>query len=218
MVPNPVRLKPATLSLAFIFLVPRASSAQVRVEDLSQPASARAPVRVRSAGVALNVVIEQRAVRGRDGVRVIAAGRCVTPCTLYLAPGMLRLRANGPGVRSTDEDIDFVGGPSTLTVRAGRAALHNVGIGLVAAGATTLLATMLVAIADQGVFAGTTRGSIGLESSAVIGASAAGAALLAAGIPLMLLHRNGMSLSADAPRAGLSLSRDHVGVAIRARF
>lgn len=108
---------------------------------------------------------------------------------------------------------------ATLTVRAGRAALHGAGVGLLAAGATTLVATMFVALADQGVFSGTARGSLGLEPAAVAGAAGVGAALLAGGIPLTILHRNGVSITALArsgadPSSGLR----EVSLLLRGRF
>lgn len=189
---------------------PGTARAQDGFVDLSAPAPGRVPVHLRSRGVALQVVVERRVTRRPEEIRargvVWGAARCETPCTVFVPPGTLRLRANAPGVRATDEDLDVPADGATVTVRAGRAALHNVGIGLLAAGATTLLATMFVALADQGVFNGTTRGSLGLDPAAVVGAASAGAALLAGGIPLMLLHRNGLSVGAVANSARLTLT------------
>jgi hypothetical protein len=178
--------------------------------DLSVPAPGRVPLQLRSRGVALQVVVERRVTRPAEEVRargvVWGAARCETPCTVWAPPGVIRLRANAPGVRATDEDVDVPAEGATVLVRAGRASLHNVGIGLLAAGGTTLIATMFVALADQGVFNGTSRGSLGLEPASVVGAASVGAALLAAGVPLMLLHRNGVTVSAVASAARLSLT------------
>lgn len=205
-------LRPLTALALAALAAPSTARAQrpPPATDLSAPGDGRVAVTVRSAGAPLNVVVERRLPRApadapARGV-VLGAARCVTPCTLYVPPGTLRLRANGPGVRGTDEDVEIPAEGAALRVRAGRAALHNVGIGLVAAGGTAILATMFVALADQGIFSGTRRGALDLEPPAIVGAIGAGAALLAAGIPLMLAHRNGVSrvaLAPDPTRAGL---------------
>ena len=198
------------LCLAPVLARPGDAAAQDGFVDLSAPAPGRVPVHFRSRGAALQVVVERRITRPPEEARtrgvVWGAARCETPCTVWAPPGMIRLRANAPGVRATDEDVDVPAEGATVLVRAGRASLHNVGIGLLAAGATTLIATMFVAFADQGIFNGTTRGSLGLEPAAVGGAASAGAALLAAGVPLMLLHRNGVTVGAVASNARLSLT------------
>ncbi|MFO0628325.1 MAG: hypothetical protein U0325_22315 [Polyangiales bacterium] len=198
------------LALLPVLARPRAAGAQDGFVDLSAPAPGRVPLHLRSRGAPLHVVVERRVTRPPEEARargvVWGAARCETPCTVWVPPGVLRLRANAPDVRATDEDLDVPAEGATVHVRAGRAGLHNLGIGLLAAGATTLIATMFVALADQGIFNGTTRGSLGLEPASVVGAASAGAALLAAGIPLMLLHRNGLSVSAVAGSARLSLS------------
>lgn len=208
------------LAALALSLAPGVAAAQSvdGVVDLSTQRPGAVAVQLRSTGVPLQVVVERRVERPPAEARargvVLGAGRCETPCTLWVPPGVLRLRAQGPGVRATDEDIDVPAGGAEVTVRAGRAALHNVGVGLVGAGATAILATMFVALADQGVFSGTTRGSLDLSTSAVIGAAAGGAALLAAGIPLLLAHRNGATVRA----AAVSVAVGPGGVAATLRF
>lgn len=215
---------PRTLSLPLLLALlatPRAAAAQSSPVDFSAPAPGRVALTVESAGAALHVVVERRVTRPPAEARtrgvVIGAGRCQTPCTLWVPPGVLRLRANAPGVRGTDEDVDVPEGGATLRLRAGRAALHNVGIGFVAAGATTVLATMFVALADQGIFSGTSRGSLDLEPAAIVGAVGVGAALLAVGIPLMLAHRNGVART-SAPTVALALDPSRPGVIAAWRF
>lgn len=191
--------------------------------DLSSRAPGRVELALRSNGAPLNVVVERRVDRTPEEARargvVLGAARCRTPCTVWVPPGRLRLRSNGPGIRGTDEDLEVPEEGATVRVRAGRAVLHGVGVGLLAAGATTLLATMFVALADQGVFSGTSRGSLGLEPAAVAGAAGVGAGLLAAGIPLTLIHRNGVTVSPLAPStAAVVAGRQGVALVLRGRF
>lgn len=191
--------------------------------DFSIRAAGRVALTLESDGAPLQVVVERRidrpAAEARDRGVVLGSGRCQTPCALWVPPGVLRLRANAPGVRATDEDVSVPAGGATLRVRAGRAAVHNVGVGLVAVGATAILATMFVALADQGIFAGSDRGSLDLAPAAVVGAASVGAALLAGGIPLLLLHRNGVARVAEAvPVVRVAVSPERVGVGVSVSF
>ncbi|MEZ4390821.1 MAG: hypothetical protein R3A48_06960 [Polyangiales bacterium] len=204
-------------------LISAPASAQSPAVDFATRAPGRVEVLLRSSGAPLNVVVERRVERTLEEARargvVLGAARCRTPCTVWVPPGRLRLRSNGPGIRGTDEDLEVPDGGAVVRVRAGRAVLHGVGVGLLAAGATTLLATMFVALADQGVFSGTSRGALGLEPAAVAGAAGLGAALLAAGIPLTLIHRNGASVSSFAPSAAAVVTGGQgVALVIRGRF
>lgn len=163
--------------------------------DFGAPHPGAVAVHLRSLGPPLQVVLERRVGRSLSAPRsprlVLGAGRCETPCTLWAPPGTLRLRSQGRGLHPTDADLEIPAAGAEVRVRAGRSAMHSLGVGLVAVGATTILATMFVALADQGIFSGTTRGSLDLSTSAVLGAAGVGAALLAGGIPLVVLHRNG---------------------------
>jgi hypothetical protein len=154
------------------------------------PAPGRVPLRLRSPSRPQHVVIEARsAVVSADqpGPILRAAGACNTPCLLWVPRGTLRLRSTAPGLRSTDLDID-VDAATSIDVRAPSSALFNVGTGLTALGATVMIATASVALAQQinGVAADDQ-----LRPTAAIGLSLLGALIMGAGIPLLVAHRTG---------------------------
>lgn len=155
-----------------------------------QPAPGRVPLRLRSPSRPQHVVIEARSEAPsarQPGPIIRAAGACNTPCMLWVPRGTLRLRSTAPGLRSTDLDID-VAGATSVEVRAPSSALFNIGTGLTALGATVMVATLSVALAQQveGVSAADQ-----LRPTAAIGLSLLGALIMGAGIPLLVAHRTG---------------------------
>jgi hypothetical protein len=102
-------------------------------------------------------------------------------------PGTLRLRSTAPGLRATDLDID-VAAATSLEMRAPSSALFNIGTGLTALGATRMIATASVALAQQieGVGAADQ-----LRPTIAVPLSLLGALLLGGGIPLLVAHRTG---------------------------
>ncbi len=155
-----------------------------------QPAPGRVPLRLRSPSRPQHVVIEARSAvpsAREPGPIIRAAGACNTPCLLWVPRGTLRLRSTAPGLRSTDLDID-VDGATSIEVRAPSSALFNIGTGLTALGATVMIATLSVALAQQieGVSAADQ-----LRPTAAIGLSLLGALIMGAGIPLLVAHRTG---------------------------
>ncbi len=163
-----------------------------------RPFPGRIPLTLHSRGRPQHAVIELRALPAptdrRRGPEVRAAGACNTPCTLFVLPGLLRLRATAPGLRDTEIDID-VRAATTLTVRAPSADLFNVGTGLTAAGATAFVVLGAVALgqAIDGV-----PSEHRMQPSVATGVGLLGALLLGGGIPLLVAHRTGVTRD-DAP-------------------
>jgi hypothetical protein len=155
-----------------------------------RPAPGRVLLRLRSPARPQHVVVESRAAitsAAAPGPVIRAAGACDTPCHLWVPPGTLRLRSTAPGLRATDLDID-VAAATSLEMRAPSSALFNIGTGLTALGATMMIATASVALAQQieGVGAADQ-----LRPTIAVTLSLLGALFLGSGIPLLVAHRTG---------------------------
>ena len=155
-----------------------------------RPAPGRVLLRLRSPARPQHVVIEARSASTsatQPGPDIRAAGACNTPCQLWVPRGTLRLRSAAPGLRATDLDID-VDAATSIEVRAPSSALFNIGTGLTALGATVMVATASVALAQQidGVAAADQ-----LRPTVAIGLSLLGALIMGGGIPLLVAHRTG---------------------------
>jgi hypothetical protein len=155
-----------------------------------RPAPGRILLRLRSPARPQHIVIEARAAitsATRSGPLIRAAGACNTPCDLWVPRGTLRLRSAAPGLRATDLDI-AVDAATSIEVRAPSSAMFNVGTGLTALGATIMIATASVALAQQinGVAAADQ-----LRPTVAIGLSLLGVLIMGSGIPLLVAHRTG---------------------------
>ena len=84
--------------------------------------------------------------------------------------------------------FDAAARPSLLRLRAASRTQWNVGVGLTSAGATVLLALVGFALAAQASSSGAS-----LPTEAAVGGGLVGGALLAAGVPLLLLNRTGVA-------------------------
>lgn len=163
-----------------------------------RPAPGRVSLRLRSPSRPQHVVIESRAALSsstQPGPIIRAAGACNTPCQLWVPRGTLRLRSTAPGLRATDLDID-VDAATSIEIRAPSSTLFNVGTGLTALGATLMIATASVALAQQieGV-----SPEDQLRPSVAVGLSLLGALIMGGGIPLLVAHRTGYR-RVDLPR------------------
>lgn len=169
--------------------LPRAPAPPTLVLD-ENPAPGRVLLRLRSPSRPQHVVIESRApapANERPGVVTRAAGGCNTPCQLWVPRGTLRMRSSAPGLRQSEFDID-VDAATSLEVRAPSSALFNVGTGLAAVGATVLVATLTVALAQQ---AEGVPPSDQIQPTVAVGVSLLGALLLGGGVPLLITNRTG---------------------------
>lgn len=154
--------------------------------DFNAPGVGRVRLVLESAGASQRVVVEHRGDTPR-GPRVLGAGTCETPCALYVTRGPLTLRAEAWRLRDTELSLDAPERPSVLRLRAASRAQWNVGVGLTGAGATVFLALAGFALAAQ-----STSGR-SLPTEAAVGGGLVSVALLAAGVPLLLLNRTGVA-------------------------
>lgn len=165
-----------------------------------RPAPGRVLLRLRSPARPQHVVIEARAAgapaSSQPGPIVRAAGACNTPCQLWVPRGTLRLRSTAPGLRETELDID-VDAATSVEVRAPSRALFNIGTGLTALGATVMIATATVALAQQ---IGGVAADDQMRPAAAVGLSLLGALVMGGGIPLLVAHRTGYRQSALSRR------------------
>ncbi len=127
---------------------------------------------------------------------VLGSATCTTPCTVYLPPGPVTVRAAARGIRDTEEDVEVPATGGRVRIRTASRALYNLGTGLVAGGSTVFVAEAVAAVAAQA------RGDAISSGAAVLGAAVA-AALLAGGVPLMVSARSGVEsvVSMDPPQA-----------------
>lgn len=159
--------------------------------DFNTPGAGRVRLSLDSVGAPQRVVVEHRGDTPR-GPRVLGAGTCETPCALYVTPAPLTLRAEAWRVRDTDITFEAPPRPSVLHLRAPSRTQWNVGVGLAGAGATVFLALAGYALAAQA-----TSGA-SLPTEAAVGGAIVAAALLAVGVPLLVLNRTGVaSLAAE---------------------
>lgn len=166
--------------------------------DYNTEAPGRFVLRLESAGAPQRVVVERRrpslSTPEPDTRRaVLAGGTCVTPCQLYVDAGMLTLRAEGRGLRRTDTSFTMDASDALLRLRAPSQRQWNLGIGLVAGGGAVVLALLGFAVVSQARTDG-----VSLPTGAVVGVALAGGALLAGGIPLLVLNTGGIEALSPA--------------------
>lgn len=218
--PSPYALAALCLALAPCASAQSRSPRDPGVADYHSPASGRVTLELASTGVPQTVVLLRRASPGStfaDGRprRWVGSATCTTPCRVFVPSGSIFLRARGPGVRGVEMDLDVPEGGAAVSLRAPSAALFNIGTGFVAIGSTVVLATMAVAASRQGI--SSTSDGEGLDAGSALAAVGVGVALLAAGIPLMVLHRTGVS-SLTRPSVALGTVARGDGPAATARW
>lgn len=161
------------------------------VTNFHVPGPGQTRLIVESEGLPQRVVVEQREETPR-GPRVLGAGTCETPCVLYVPRTPLTLRAEARRLRDTELTLEAIERPSTLRLRAASRAQWNLGVGLTGIGATVFFALVGYALAAQNTSAPA------LSTEATLGGTLASVALIAAGIPLLVLNRTGIaSLTRD---------------------
>lgn len=168
-----------------------AAPAEEGVADFNADAAGRVTVYLESAGVPQRVVLELRRTDAttwtpRSPPNLLGAGTCTTPCALHVPPGPLVLRSEGAGLRGADTRFDMPDGDARVRLRAGSQPWWNVGVGMVALGAT-----MVLAIAGLGLASQRADGSP-IATETVIGIGAGAAVLLGVGVPLMVFNRAGV--------------------------
>jgi hypothetical protein len=182
---------------------PRAAAAapvDEGVADFNADAAGRVTVFLESAGVPQRVVLELRRTDSstwtpRAPPNLLGAGTCTTPCALHVPPGVLMLRAEGAGLRGTDARLTAPAFDARVRLRAGSQPWWNVGVGMVALGAT-----MLVAIAGLGLAAQRDDGTP-LSTATLLGVGAGAGVLLGVGVPLMVFNRTGVDRMAPLTAA-----------------
>ena len=165
-----------------------------RVADLTRWAPGRAMWWIQSSSESpQRVVIEHRRNAAMTWTRdappnLLGSGTCTTPCALYVpTDAYLLLRADGDGMRRTEESVALPAGDLRVTLRAASQAQWNLGVGAVALGATLLAAITGLTLASQ-------FGDGDAPSrTTMLGVGLGAGALLAVGIPLLVVNRTGVS-------------------------
>ncbi len=170
------------------------------VTDFNADGEGRVTVFLESAGVPQRVVLELRRTDAstwtpRAPPNLLGAGTCTTPCALHVPPGVLVLRAEGAGLRGTDARLTVPDVDARVRLRAGSQPWWNVGVGMVALGAT-----MLVAIAGLGLAAQRDDGPP-IAAATFLGVGAGAGVLLGVGVPLMVFNRTGVDRMAPLTAA-----------------
>ncbi len=169
------------------------------VADFNVDGAGRVTLVVESAGRAQRVVFEQRRRETTTWTRgappnILGSGTCTTPCALHVPPGPLVVRAEGAGLRDTDSVFDAPEYDARVRLRAASQSQWNVGIGMVAVGATMVLALAGLALAAQ------TSGGPELSPGSVIAVGAGAGVLLGVGIPLLVFNATGVERVAPLTR------------------
>ena len=168
---------------------PHPAGARLQPEDdYTLQAPGRVPLTLHAGSVQHVVAYRRAAVRPSDRAPAthtyLGIGDCSTPCTLYVPPGVVTLRAMGPRVRETEDDVRISPSGAAVYVRSPSSTLFNLGVGLVGLGATAFVGEFV------GILAAQARGDY-ISTPGVLGFAVAAGVMLAAGIGLVVNERTG---------------------------